>query len=164
MALCRGLSLLAIHIALLASLCSAADLFVYFDFEVSYITASPLGAAPAAGAHITRWDGIARTTTQVYPGAWTAILVSLDNVGIWNLRTENLDSWYLGQETYVRVVNPEATNKTEFPIPDNALFCGALSHLQKPEDISAATAITGDRLKMFFTLLMTMCAMLVLFH
>lgn len=43
MALCRGLSLLAIHIALLASLCSAADLFVYFDFEVSYITASPLG-------------------------------------------------------------------------------------------------------------------------
>lgn len=43
MALCRGFSLLAIHIALLASLCSAADLFVYFDFEVSYITASPLG-------------------------------------------------------------------------------------------------------------------------
>lgn len=111
-----------------------------------------------------KWDGIARSTTQVYPGAWTAILVSLDNVGIWNLRTENLDSWYLGQETYVRVVNPEATNKTEFSIPDNALFCGALSHLQKPEDISAATAITGDRLKMFFTLLMTMCAMLFLFH
>jgi len=68
---------------------------------------------------------------QVYPGAWTAILVSLDNVGVWNLRTENLDSWYLGQETYVRVVNPEVTNKTELPIPDNALFCGALSKLQK---------------------------------
>jgi len=58
-------------------------------------------------------------------------LVSLDNVGIWNLRTENLDSWYLGQETYIRVVNPEPTNKTELPIPDNALFCGKLQHLQK---------------------------------
>lgn len=68
---------------------------------------------------------------QVYPGAWTAILISLDNVGVWNIRTENLDSWYLGQETYVRVVNPEATNKTELPMPDNALFCGALSKFQK---------------------------------
>ena len=58
-------------------------------------------------------------------------MISLDTVGIWNIRAENLDSWYLGQETYMRVVNPEATNKTELPIPDNALFCGALSKLQK---------------------------------
>ncbi|KAJ9706827.1 hypothetical protein PVL29_002012 [Vitis rotundifolia] len=78
-----------------------------------------------------KWDGIARSTTQVFPGAWTAILISLDNVGVWNLRAENLDSWHLGQETYVRVVNPEATNKTELPMPDNALFCGALSKMQK---------------------------------
>lgn len=59
------------------------------------------------------------------------MLISLDNVGIWNLRTENLDSWYLGQETYVKVVNPEPTNKTELPIPDNVLFCGSLSKMQK---------------------------------
>ncbi|XP_057811126.1 monocopper oxidase-like protein SKU5 [Salvia miltiorrhiza] len=85
-----------------------------------------------------KWDGIARSTAQVYPGAWTAILISLDNVGIWNLRTENLDSWYLGQETYVRVVNPEPNNKTEFPMPDNTLYCGALSKMQKPQDISSA--------------------------
>lgn len=38
------------------------------------------------------------TTVQVFPGAWTTILVSLDSAGIWNLRTQNLDSWYLGQE------------------------------------------------------------------
>ncbi|PON92955.1 Copper-resistance protein [Trema orientale] len=105
-----------------------------------------------------KWDGIARTTAQVYPGAWTAILVSLDNVGVWNLRTENLDSWYLGQETYIKVVNPEATNKTEFPIPDNALFCGALSKLQKPEDISLATSIIGNGSNYFLTLLMVISA------
>ncbi|RWW89975.1 hypothetical protein BHE74_00000937 [Ensete ventricosum] len=66
----------------------------------------------------------------VFPGAWTAILVSLDNVGIWNVRAQNLDSWYLGQEVYVRVVNPENTNKTELPIPDNALYCGRLQKYQ----------------------------------
>ncbi|KAK7330726.1 hypothetical protein VNO77_24924 [Canavalia gladiata] len=112
-----------------------------------------------------KWDGIARTTTQVYPGAWTAILVSLDNVGVWNLRTENLDSWYLGQETYVRVVNPEETNKTELPIPDNALFCGALSKLQKPQVISSAAAllINGNRLKLLFTWLMFVYAWIPVF-
>ncbi|KAL9326685.1 hypothetical protein ACSQ67_007330 [Phaseolus vulgaris] len=111
-----------------------------------------------------KWDGIARTTAQVYPGAWTAILVSLDNVGVWNLRTENLDSWYLGQETYVRVVNPEVTNKTELPIPDNALFCGALSKLQKPQVIaSAASSINENTLKLLFTWLIV-CAWIHIFQ
>ncbi|KAL3498678.1 hypothetical protein ACH5RR_041410 [Cinchona calisaya] len=111
-----------------------------------------------------KWDGIARTTTQVFPEAWTAILISLDNVGVWNLRTENLDSWYLGQETYVKVVNPEATNKTELPIPDNALFCGALSHLQKPEDISLATSITRSRSEIFLSLLLLISTLISIFH
>ncbi|TVU32067.1 hypothetical protein EJB05_23785 [Eragrostis curvula] len=74
-------------------------------------------------------DGVARSTIQVYPGAWAAVLVSLDNVGIWNVRSENLDSWYLGQEVYVRVVNPE-DSKTEMAIPDNALYCGQLHKYQ----------------------------------
>ena len=77
-------------------------------------------------------DGVARSTIQVYPGAWAAVLVSLDNVGVWNVRSENLDSWYLGQEVYVRVVNPEDTgNKTVMAIPDNALYCGQLHKYQK---------------------------------
>ncbi|XP_024996204.1 monocopper oxidase-like protein SKU5 [Cynara cardunculus var. scolymus] len=107
-----------------------------------------------------KWDGIARTTTQVYPGAWTAVLISLDNVGVWNLRTENLDSWYLGQETYVRIVNPEKNNKTELPIPDNALFCGALSRMQKPQDISSG--LRGHGSMVVFGLLMAMLSGLLL--
>ncbi|KAK6121909.1 hypothetical protein DH2020_044334 [Rehmannia glutinosa] len=68
-----------------------------------------------------RWDAISRSTVQVFAGGWTAVYVSLDNVGVWNLRTENLDRWYLGQETYMRIINPEDTaNKTELPPPDNA--------------------------------------------
>jgi len=77
-------------------------------------------------------DGVARSTIQVYPRAWAAVLVSLDNVGVWNVRSQNLDSWYLGQEVYVRVVNSEdAGNKTEMAIPGNALFCGQLHKYQK---------------------------------
>ncbi|KAJ0611581.1 putative L-ascorbate oxidase [Helianthus annuus] len=77
-----------------------------------------------------KWDGVARSTTQVFPGAWTAILVYLDNAGLWNLRTQNLDSWYLGQEVYLSVINPE---KTELPLPENTIYCGVLSNLQKDQ-------------------------------
>ncbi|OWM75686.1 hypothetical protein CDL15_Pgr021851 [Punica granatum] len=78
-----------------------------------------------------RWDAISRATIQVYPGAWTAIFISLDNPGVWNIRAENLDRWYLGQETYMRIVNPEENGKTEMTPPDNVLYCGALEELQK---------------------------------
>ncbi|KAL8548857.1 hypothetical protein ACS0TY_007935 [Phlomoides rotata] len=79
-----------------------------------------------------KWDGVARCTTQVFPGAWTAILISLDNAGIWNLRAQNLDSWYLGQESYISAVNPENDNN-EVQLPENAIYCGALSFLQKDQ-------------------------------
>ncbi|XP_065875924.1 monocopper oxidase-like protein SKU5 [Euphorbia lathyris] len=79
-----------------------------------------------------KWDGVARSSVQVFPGAWTAILVSLDNAGIWNLRAENLNSWYLGQEVYIHVVNPEI-DTSEVPLPDNTIYCGLLSSLQKDQ-------------------------------
>lgn len=40
---------------------------------------------------------------QVYPFARTAIFVKLDNQGIWNLRSQNAEYWYFGQELYIRV-------------------------------------------------------------
>ncbi|XAR71806.1 L-ascorbate oxidase [Bertholletia excelsa] len=93
-----------------------------------------------------RWDAISRSTTQVFPGGWTAILVSLDNAGVWNLRVQNLDRWYLGQETYIRIINPEEDNSTELAPPDNVLYCGALSHLQKPQTSAASTVGKQSRL------------------
>uniref|UniRef100_A0A0E0EZR0 Monocopper oxidase-like protein SKU5 n=1 Tax=Oryza meridionalis TaxID=40149 RepID=A0A0E0EZR0_9ORYZ len=113
-------------------------------------------------------DGVARSTVQVYPGAWAAVLVSLDNVGVWNVRSENLDSWYLGQEVYVRVVNPEDTgNKTEMAIPDNALFCGQLHKYQKQQTphhkmgtSAAAAAVVGNRVAAAAMLLLAGAVML----
>ncbi|CAA6656197.1 unnamed protein product [Spirodela intermedia] len=109
-----------------------------------------------------KWDGVARCTTQVYPGAWTAILVSLDNVGVWNLRAENLDAWYLGQETYVNVVNPEQTNKTELAPPDNVLYCGRLQSKQRPQAIhhkaSSASRPLGSKMVVDLLLLFAAAA------
>ncbi|KAJ9679008.1 hypothetical protein PVL29_021045 [Vitis rotundifolia] len=106
-----------------------------------------------------KWDAIARCTAQVFPGAWTAVLISLDNAGAWNLRVENLDRWYLGQETYMRIVNPEENGETEFSAPSNVRYCGALQNLQGDEKPSnAPMLITGWKLKLFFTLLLTLSA------
>ncbi|ONK59054.1 uncharacterized protein A4U43_C08F2490 [Asparagus officinalis] len=101
----------------------------------------------------------ARSIRWVYPGAWTAVLVSLDNVGFWNVRTENLDTWYLGQEVYVKVFNPEGNEKNELPVPDNALYCGLLSDKQKAQkphskNDSAASPVLHASVKFIFSMLL----------
>lgn len=50
--------------------------------------------------------------------------MSLDNKGIWNLRSANWPRRYLGQELYIRVWNDEKSMYTEYDIPANALLCG----------------------------------------
>ncbi|KAF8095615.1 hypothetical protein N665_0329s0034 [Sinapis alba] len=93
-------------------------------------------------------DGVARSTTQVFPGAWTAILVYLDNAGMWNLRIDNLASWYLGQEVYLNVVNPEI-DTSENSIPENTIYCGRLSPLQR--DQSQRVNFSGSQRSIFAT-------------
>lgn len=74
-------------------------------------------------------DGITRHTVQVYPKAWTAILVSLDNKGMWNLRSTIWGRRQLGQEVYLRVWNDEKSLFTEANPPQNLLYCGRAKHL-----------------------------------
>ncbi|KAL2531888.1 SKU5 similar 15 [Abeliophyllum distichum] len=69
-------------------------------------------------------DAPTRYTVQVYPNGWSAILVSLDNKGMWNLRSAIWPRRYLGQELYVRVWNNEVSPYTEYDIPENAILCG----------------------------------------
>ncbi|KAG5098083.1 hypothetical protein JHK82_047937 [Glycine max] len=76
-------------------------------------------------------DGMTRHTVQVYPNSWSAILVSLDNKGMWNLRSAIWPQRYLGQELYLRVWNNEQSVYTETLLPPNALFCGKAKHLPK---------------------------------
>ncbi|KAK1604429.1 hypothetical protein QYE76_028102 [Lolium multiflorum] len=95
-----------------------------------------------------KWDGVSRCTTQVFPGAWTAVLLSLDSPGFWNVRTENLDTWYLGQETYIRVVDPDGGyNVTEMVAPHNMLYCGLLKDKQKAQKPHGSSASSSPALK-----------------
>ncbi|GAB2231585.1 hypothetical protein Droror1_Dr00010594 [Drosera rotundifolia] len=69
-------------------------------------------------------DAVARSTVQVYPKSWTAIYMSLDNVGMWNIRSEDWARQYLGQQFYMRVFTTATSFRDELPIPRNALLCG----------------------------------------
>ncbi|KAL1190059.1 L-ascorbate oxidase-like protein [Cardamine amara subsp. amara] len=72
-------------------------------------------------------DAVARYTVQVYPSSWTAILIALDNVGMWNVRSEFWARQYLGQQFYLRVYTPSTSLRDEYPVPKNALLCGRAS-------------------------------------
>ncbi|XAR64245.1 Laccase [Bertholletia excelsa] len=80
--------------------------------------------SPASRNEYNLRDAIARCTVQVYPNSWTAIYVALDNVGMWNLRSEFWARQYLGQQFYLRVFTTSTSLRDEYPIPKNALLCG----------------------------------------
>ncbi|WOH10072.1 hypothetical protein DCAR_0729533 [Daucus carota subsp. sativus] len=74
-------------------------------------------------------DATTRYTAQVYPLSWTAILVSMDNKGMWNLRSAIWPRQHLGQQLYLRVWNDEKSLYTESDIPTNAIRCGKAAKL-----------------------------------
>ncbi|PIN13591.1 Laccase [Handroanthus impetiginosus] len=87
----------------------------------------------ASRSHYNLRDTVARCTVQVYPRSWTAIYVALDNVGMWNIRSENWARQYLGQQFYLRVYTSSTSWREELPIPRNALLCGrARGHRTRP--------------------------------
>ncbi|KAK1363667.1 Plastocyanin-like domain-containing protein [Heracleum sosnowskyi] len=75
------------------------------------------------------FDATTRYTAQVFPLSWTAILVSMDNKGMWNLRSAIWPRQYLGQQLYLRVWNDETSIYTESDIPPNALRCGKAANV-----------------------------------
>ncbi|GAA0153405.1 oxidase [Lithospermum erythrorhizon] len=79
---------------------------------------------PASKLSYNLRDTISRTTVQVYPKSWSAVYMPLDNVGMWNVRSENWARQYLGQQFYLRVYTPVNSLRDENPIPSNALLCG----------------------------------------
>ncbi|KAL6551697.1 hypothetical protein OROGR_007851 [Orobanche gracilis] len=77
-------------------------------------------------------DALTRHTTQVYPNSWTAILVALNNQGMWNLRSAMWGRQYLGQQLYLRVYSTEKSTANEYDIPTNALLCGKATSKKHP--------------------------------
>ncbi|XP_015583100.1 monocopper oxidase-like protein SKU5 isoform X2 [Ricinus communis] len=87
---------------------------------------------PKSRATYNLYDPVVRSTVQVYPKGWTAVYAYLDNPGMWNLRSQNLDNWYLGQELYLRVYDADPNPAKERPPPDNLLVCGKFNILAPP--------------------------------
>ncbi|PIA56760.1 hypothetical protein AQUCO_00700844v1 [Aquilegia coerulea] len=79
---------------------------------------------PGSRVNYNRQDAISRSTVQVYPHSWTAVYVALDNVGMWNLRSEIWARSYLGQQFYLRVYSKVKSTRNEYTIPGNVLLCG----------------------------------------
>ncbi|MCL7046554.1 hypothetical protein MKW94_000595 [Papaver nudicaule] len=92
------------------------------DFRV--VGYGSLKWTPAQRKHYNLVDAPVSYTIQVYPNSWTAILLPLDNKGMWNLRSQIWPRRYLGQELYVKVWNNQRSLYTEYNIPKNALLCG----------------------------------------
>ncbi|KAI3930560.1 hypothetical protein MKX01_037006 [Papaver californicum] len=59
-------------------------------------------------------DALARHTVQVYPNSRTSILMSLDNQGMWNIRSQ----------FYLQVWSERKSLANEYDIPLNSILCG----------------------------------------
>ncbi|PKI71551.1 L-ascorbate oxidase homolog [Punica granatum] len=81
-------------------------------------------------------DAVSRHTIQVFPKSWAAIMLTFDNAGMWNLRSELTERRYLGQQLYISVQSPEHSLRDEYNIPDNALLCGIVKDMPKPPPYS----------------------------
>ncbi|KAI4368557.1 hypothetical protein MLD38_017103 [Melastoma candidum] len=81
-------------------------------------------------------DAVSRHTIQVYPKSWAAIMLTFDNAGMWNVRSELTERRYLGQELYISVLSPEHSLRDEYNLPDTALLCGEVASLPKPPPYS----------------------------
>lgn len=75
---------------------------------------------------------VSRHEIQVYPGSWTAILLTFDNAGMWNLRSEIWERRYLGQQLYISVISPARSLRDEHNMPPNELLCGKVVGLPLP--------------------------------
>ncbi|KAH1108899.1 hypothetical protein J1N35_012667 [Gossypium stocksii] len=76
---------------------------------------------------------ISRHTIQVFPKSWDVILLMFNNCGMWNIRSEVWDRFYLGQQLYVSVLSLNLSTKDEYNIPEDAQLCGDVISLPKPK-------------------------------
>ncbi|XWS28216.1 hypothetical protein CRYUN_Cryun25bG0047000 [Craigia yunnanensis] len=81
-------------------------------------------------------DTVSRHTIQVFPNLRAVILLTFDNCGMWNIRSEIWDRHYLRQQLYVSVLSPEHSLRDEYNIPDNSLLCGIVESMPKPPPYS----------------------------
>nr|GEX40600.1 L-ascorbate oxidase homolog [Tanacetum cinerariifolium] len=88
--------------------------------------------APEKRKNYNLEDAVSRHNVAVFPGCWAAIMTTLDNAGMWNLRSEMWERFYLGQQMYFSVLSPERSLRDEYSLPDTTQLCGIVTGLPKP--------------------------------
>ncbi|KAL8480895.1 hypothetical protein ACS0TY_027422 [Phlomoides rotata] len=88
--------------------------------------------SPAKRKNYNLLDAISRHTIQVYPGSWAAVMLTLDNAGMWNLRSEMWERFYLGQQFYFSVLSPEFSLRDEYNLPEFQQTCGIVKGMPRP--------------------------------
>ncbi|EPS72881.1 pollen-specific protein [Genlisea aurea] len=83
-------------------------------------------------------DAVSRHTIQVYPNSWAAVMTTLDNAGLWNLRSEMRERAYLGQQFYFSVLSPARSLRDEYNILPDQPLCGIVKGLPLPMPYSGA--------------------------
>lgn len=77
-------------------------------------------------------DAISRHTIQVFPKSWAAIMLTFDNAGMWQLRSEHAEHRYLGQQLYLSVESEEKSTRDEYNLPETQLVCGIVKDMPRP--------------------------------
>lgn len=77
-------------------------------------------------------DAVSRHSVQVYPKSWSAIMLTFDNAGMWNLRSNVLERAHLGQQLYISVVSPARSLRDEYSMRNETLLCGFIKDLPTP--------------------------------
>ncbi|XP_016193677.1 L-ascorbate oxidase homolog [Arachis ipaensis] len=80
-------------------------------------------------------DAVNRHTVQVFPKSWSAIMLTFDNAGMWNMRSENAENRYLGQQMYFSVLSPGKSLRDEYNLPITQQTCGFLKDLPVPAPV-----------------------------
>ncbi|KAL8557743.1 hypothetical protein ACS0TY_005013 [Phlomoides rotata] len=83
-------------------------------------------------------DAVSRNTIHVYPGCWAAIMLTMDNAGMWNLRSMLAERTYLGQQMYFSVLSPAKSLRDEYNIWDHQLLCGLVKDMPVPHPYAGA--------------------------
>ncbi|EHA8591245.1 putative L-ascorbate oxidase [Cocos nucifera] len=88
--------------------------------------------SPGSRKRYNLFDTVSRHTIHVFPRSWTAIMLTFDNAGMWNLRSMNWENKYLGQQLYVSVTSPARSLRDEYNMPLDSLRCGEVVGLPLP--------------------------------
>jgi len=93
--------------------------------------------APEKRKNYNLLDAVSRHSVQVFPNSWAAIMLTFDNCGMWNLRSELAENRYLGQQLYISVLSPERSLRDEYNLQNTTLLCGLVKDLPMPPPYSS---------------------------